>query len=62
VLEGAKDTLIRLRPHVVVEVNDAALSKRGRSKNQFIKWLRDFGYCPDTYLDEENLLLFPPNL
>lgn len=56
VLQGARQTLIKDNPFVVVELNHA-LNKRNQSVPQALEWLADLGYLSVISLDYENFLL-----
>lgn len=56
VLRGAENTLRRLNPWVVVELNHA-LDKRGQSANEALEWLVSQGYDSALVLDHENFVL-----
>jgi FkbM family methyltransferase len=56
VLMGAENTLERLDPWVVVELNHA-LGVRGYSNMAALSWLRDRGYYQALVLDHDNFVL-----
>lgn len=56
VLMGAQNTLERLDPWVVVELNHA-LGVRGHSNMAALSWLRDRGYHQALVLDHDNFVL-----
>lgn len=56
VLQGARETLERMNPYVVVELNHA-LSRRNQSAAEALEWLEDRGYCEAVVLDRENFVL-----
>ena len=56
VLQGAKETLLRCDPWVVVELNHA-LAKRNQSVPEALEWLRSLGYRHAHVLDYENYVL-----
>lgn len=56
VLRGAEETLKRLNPWVVVELNHA-LSKRNQSVPQALEWLYSIGYSRAHVTDYENYVL-----
>ncbi|GAB1409757.1 hypothetical protein MASR1M90_09110 [Desulfovibrionales bacterium] len=56
VLKGAKDTLIKFNPYIMVELNHA-LSKRGQSNVEALEWLAGLGYTEAIVIDHENFLL-----
>jgi len=54
-LQGARETLLKHNPYVMVELNHA-LEKRGQTKEQAIEWMRELGYPGPTVFDKENYL------
>ena len=56
VLRGAEQTLLRLNPVVVVELNDA-LAKRNQRAGEALAWLAQRGYRKALVLDHENFVL-----
>lgn len=44
VLNGARDTILRCRPNLMIEVNESTLRHYGRSSSDLISWLKDAGY------------------
>lgn len=56
VLQGARNTLIKYNPFVIVELNHA-LNQRGQSDMQAIEWLCSLGYEEALVLDYDNFLL-----
>jgi FkbM family methyltransferase len=56
VLQGARETLIKHDPFVVVELNHA-LSRRNQSVPQALEWLAGMGYKTAFSLDYDNFLL-----
>ena len=56
VLQGAADTLVRLNPYVVVELN-YALAERGQTVKQALKWLLQLGYTHTHILDKANYIM-----
>lgn len=56
VLQGARQTLLKHDPYVMVELNHA-LNKRDQSNTQALQWLTDLGYTDAIVLDDDNFLL-----
>ncbi|PWS38374.1 hypothetical protein DFH01_03545 [Falsiroseomonas bella] len=56
VLKGARETLARFDPWLVVELNHA-LATRGQSVGEALLWLRAEGYTEALVLDQENFVL-----
>lgn len=56
VLKGARETLRRFDPWLVVELNHA-LATRGQSVGDALLWLRAEGYTEALVLDQENFVL-----
>lgn len=56
VLQGAKETLIKYDPFVVVELNHA-LNQRNQSVPQALEWLASLNYKHTYSLDYDNFLL-----
>lgn len=56
VLQGAKETLSRFNPYVMVELNHA-LAMRGQSNMQALKWLMSLGYDCAEVFDFDNFLI-----
>lgn len=56
VLQGAEETLKRLNPWIVIEIN-YALRKRGVEEAVVYKWLAERGYHDALILDQENLIM-----
>lgn len=67
VLEGAKKTIMRCRPVMLVELNDGCLNRFGQTKQTIIKMVEDFNYrmelaTPQYGLDVTAIdVLFIPN-
>ena len=55
VLQGAKETLVRYDPYVMVELNHA-LGCRGRSVTQALEWMCGLGYEEASVYDYDNFL------
>jgi len=63
VLQGAKDTMIKFDPFIIVELNHA-LNKRHQYVPQVLHWLTNLSYKSIYALDYDNFLLkrnFTPN-
>jgi FkbM family methyltransferase len=56
VLQGARETLLKFDPFVIVELNHA-LNKRNQSVPEALEWLAKLGYEYAYSLDFENFLL-----
>ena len=57
VLQGAINTIRRLNPFVMVEINNKTLSKRGITTREVYEWLYEVGYRTTCIFDKENHLL-----
>ena len=55
VLKGSVETIKRFNPFIVVELN-AALLKRGQSREEAFEWMRSLGYRSPKIFDTENYL------
>lgn len=59
-LMGAEETLRRFGPAIYLEVNDAALARRGDSAAALASYLKDLGYAPadgwDTFRPDADIL------
>jgi FkbM family methyltransferase len=56
VLQGARQTLQKHDPYIMVELNHA-LAKRGQSNAEALEWLASLGYTAAEVLDYDNFLL-----
>lgn len=56
VLKGARETLLRYNPWVVVELNHA-LNLRGHNNMEALEWLAGLGYKEALVLDNDNFIL-----
>jgi FkbM family methyltransferase len=56
VLKGARETLLRFDPWLVVELNHA-LATRGQSVGEALAWLYGQGYAEALVLDQQNFVL-----
>jgi FkbM family methyltransferase len=56
VLKGAEDTIRRLRPRIVVELNHA-LARRNQSNIEALDWLRQLGVDEVLSLDHDNFVI-----
>jgi FkbM family methyltransferase len=56
VLQGAKKSLLKFNPFVMVELNHA-LAKRNQNNMQALEWLMSIGYEQAMVFDDDNFLL-----
>lgn len=56
VLQGAKETILKFNPYIMVELN-YALSMRGQTIEMALAWLSEIGYSFAEVFDNDNFLL-----
>lgn len=55
VLIGAKETINKFKPIMVIEINDATLSRQGISRNDIFAWLQENNYIYRNIYKEQGL-------
>lgn len=54
-LIGAKETINKFRPIMVIEINDATLSRQGISRNDIFAWLQENNYIYRNIYENQGL-------